>query len=69
MTLEVMLKYEGNTLISFKILKEPMLVEKQLVTHMKTPIFSFLQPEEQRRDNTVDAPYLLSVKMSIKFKK
>ena len=63
-----MLNYEGDTLISFKILKEPMLVEKQLVTHMKATILSFLQPEEQGRDNTVGAPCLIPTKRSRKVK-
>ena len=43
MNLEVTLKHGGDTFISFKIMKEPMLVQKQTVPHMKAPILSFLE--------------------------
>jgi hypothetical protein len=44
MTLKVTLKHAG---ILFQILKDLILVQKQTVHHMKVPIFSFLELEEQ----------------------
>ena len=44
MNLEVTLKHGGDTFISFKIMKEPMLVQKQTVQpHMKAAILSLLE--------------------------
>ena len=45
MTLEVMIKYGGDTFISFKILKEQILAKKQTVPHRKTLILNFLELE------------------------
>ena len=45
MTLEVMLKHRGDTFISFKILKEPIPVQKQTVTHLKAPLLGFFETE------------------------
>ena len=42
MNIEVMLEHGGNTFTSFKILKEPMLVQKQTVPHMKALIHTHL---------------------------
>ena len=43
-TLEVS-NYGSDIIISFKILKKPMLVQKQTVPRMKVPLFSFLEPK------------------------
>ena len=45
MTLEVMIKYGGDTFISFKILKEQIIAKKQTVPHRKALILSFLELE------------------------
>ena len=42
MTLKV---NKGVVFFSFKILKEPILVQKHTVPHMKAPILSMLEPE------------------------
>ena len=46
MTLEVMLNHGGDTFISFKILKEPMLAQKKTVPHIKAQIPRFSAEQE-----------------------
>ena len=41
----------------FKILKEPTLLQKQTILHIKALLFSFLEPEEQGRGITMGVPH------------
>jgi hypothetical protein len=45
------------------ILKEPLLVQKQTILHMKTPILSFLELEGQGRGIIMGMPCLIPVKI------
>jgi hypothetical protein len=63
------LKHErGDTFIFFKILKEPMLVQKQTAPHLKAWILIFLELEGEGRGIIMGAPRLLPVETSIKVK-
>ena len=42
----------------FKILKEPTLLQKQTIPHIKALLFSFLEPEEQGRGIIMGGPRL-----------
>ena len=53
-------KYVSGTLV--QILKEPFLLQKPTIPHMKALILSFLEPEGQGRGIVMKAPHLLPVK-------
>ena len=56
----------GDIFISIKILKEPMLVQKQIVPYIKAPILSFCDYEPgQGRGITMGVPRPFPVKRSI----
>jgi len=51
----------------FKILKEPILVQKKYMPHMKALILSFFEPEQQGRGIIMGAPRPPPVKVVIYF--
>jgi hypothetical protein len=51
----------------FKILKEPILVQKKYMRHMKALILSFFEPEQQGRGIIMGAPRPPHIKVVIYF--
>ena len=55
-TFATYLKKLKNSPVFFKILKEPNLLQKQTIPHIKALLFSFLEPEEQGHGIIMEVP-------------